>query len=244
MSPLCRSIACYILVSFSVSAEYLVPYTSASPAIDGIEEASLFSRANWQKMDQLWDGSWPDTDDFSGRYKLIWNEAGLYLLAEIQDDILYDNNPDPLVGYWSDDCLEIFVDPDASGGDHQYNHSAYAYHVSLDNQVVDLHTNKRAILLSDHVQTAWRRSLSSPHIITWEARIQLVPEQGENIPAAKQAMALQKDHQFGFMLSYCDNDGSEVREHFVGSHPIEPAEGSRNRGWIDASVFGATRLVK
>jgi hypothetical protein len=32
------------------------------------------------------------------------------LQAKTSDDILYDNNPDPLKGYWNDDCLEIFID--------------------------------------------------------------------------------------------------------------------------------------
>jgi hypothetical protein len=51
---------------------------------------------------------------------------------------------DPLVQYWDDDCLEIFLDEDFSGGDHQYNHNAFAYHVSLDNQAIDIGTDKAA----------------------------------------------------------------------------------------------------
>ena len=46
----------------------------------------------------------------------------------------------------------------------------------------------------------------------------------------------------GFMLAYCDNDGSELREHFVGS---EFAAGDRkDRGWIDAGLFGKLELVE
>ena len=45
------------------------------------------------------------------------------------------------------------------------------------------------------------------------------------------------------MLSYCDNDGSPSRESFIGSHPIEPVDGDKNRGYIDASVFGELTLI-
>ena len=46
----------------------------------------------------------------------------------------------------------------------------------------------------------------------------------------------------GFMLAYCDNDGSDEREHFIGSHDIEPVNGDKNLGYIDARVFGSIRL--
>jgi len=45
-----------------------------------------------------------------------------------------------------------------------------------------------------------------------------------------------------FMLAYCDNDGSDEREHFIGSHDIEPVNGDKNLCYIDASVFGSIRL--
>ena len=48
----------------------------------------------------------------------------------------------------------------------------------------------------------------------------------------------------GFMLAYCDNDGSKEREHFIGSVEIAPKNGDKNRGYIDASVFGKLWLKK
>jgi hypothetical protein len=48
----------------------------------------------------------------------------------------------------------------------------------------------------------------------------------------------------GFMLAYCDNDNSPEREHFMGSHEVEAINGDKNRGYIDADVFGEIRLVK
>jgi len=50
--------------------------------------------------------------------------------------------------------------------------------------------------------------------------------------------------ELGFMMAYCDNDGGPARENFFGSEDIAPVNGDRNRGWIDASVFGRLILKK
>jgi hypothetical protein len=46
------------------------------------------------------------------------------------------------------------------------------------------------------------------------------------------------------MLAYWDDDSSNIREHFMGSHKIKPVKGDTNRGWIDANIFGNIRLKK
>jgi hypothetical protein len=44
------------------------------------------------------------------------------------------------------------------------------------------------------------------------------------------------------MVAYCDNDGSELRENFIGSESAEG--GAADRGWIDAGMFGKLILAK
>ena len=46
----------------------------------------------------------------------------------------------------------------------------------------------------------------------------------------------------GLMVAYCDNDGSELRESFVGSESVP--SGPKDRGWIDAGLFGQLELVE
>jgi hypothetical protein len=223
------------------SAAIQVVHTASPIVVDGKAE-SLWEQAQWQAMPYLMDGSLPKPDDFSGRYKLLWDSQYLYLQAEIVDDLIIDKIADPLDRYWDDDCLEIFIDSDASGGIHQYNHSAFAYHIGVDNQAADIGPDKKAHLYTDHLQSRWQRSSTSPHLIIWEVAIKLYAndyQEGEdNTP-----LALNPRDVIGFMLAYCDNDGSEVREHFMGSHDITPVDGSKNRGYIDASVFGKIVLL-
>ena len=223
--------------------------------IDGLADEASWRLAKWQPIDKLILGTQPSAEDFSGRFKIMWDEEQLYLLVEITDDILFDQHADPRHLYWDDDCLEIFIDEDASGGNHLFNFNAFAYHVALDNQSVDI-GEKNAdgtdnfVLLNDHISSSWRRSEKSPNKVIWELAVRVyddsfslqVPMQ-TNLKKS-QPVKLSLGKKLGFMLAYCDNDGSKEREHFIGSVDIKAVNGNKNLGYITADVFQKLTLVK
>ncbi|WP_223292885.1 MULTISPECIES: CBM9 family sugar-binding protein [Shewanella] len=258
LSPLGRLLAmtlCCLLACLSVNA-YEAPWAAQAPTIDGIASEAVWSKAPWHLLDQLIDGTQPSPDDFSGRFKVLWDEKQLYLLAEISDDILIDRYAGPLHRYWDDDCLEVFIDEDRSGGDHQYNFNAFAYHVALDNQVVDIapplsfgsDTGKtNFVLLNQHITSVWKRDETVPNKVIWELAIHVYDDSFTLSPTdtkTNRPVKLFQGKKVGFMLAYCDNDGSESREHFMGSHAIEPINGNKNLGYITADVFGELHLIK
>ena len=208
-----------------------------TPLIDGTADDSAWQTAPWLPLDQVWIGQPPTAADFSGRYKILWDENNLYVLAEITDDTLVDFHPDGLAKYWDDDCLEIFVDEDASGGDHQYNYNAFAYHIALDGKVADIGPDKAPHYFDDHCTT---RRTTSGNVGTWEVAIKIFDgnryaDGGDNIPKM-----LRAGKKMGFALAYCDNDHSPERENFMGSVKVEGED--KNRGWIDAGIFGVLVL--
>jgi len=217
--------------------------------IDGIADEASWQLAKWQPIDNLILGTKPTAEDFSGQFKLMWDEKQLYLLVEITDDILFDQHADPRYLYWDDDCLEIFLDEDGSGGNHQFNFNAFAYHVSLDNQAVDM-GQKNAdgsdnfVLLNDHINSTWRRSETSPNKVIWELAVRVYDDSFTMNMKDPKAVGLFAGKKLGFMLAYCDNDGSKEREHFIGSIDIEPINGNKNLGYITADVFQKLTLVK
>lgn len=219
-------------------SEYHAPRALAEPKIDGKGSEAEWAQAPWQEVDQLWLGPEPSPTDFSGRYKVIWSSEALYVLFEFIDDVLYDGHRDPLVQYWDDDTLEIFIDEDFSGGDHQYNHNAFAYHLSLDNRAIDIGTDRQAHDYSHHVVSNWKQTADK---IVWEVKISVYSDAYVDASESNQPVTLTHGKVLGLMVAYCDNDGSELRENFVGSEAV--SSGPKDRGWIDAGLFGRLVLV-
>lgn len=220
-------------------SEYRAPESTSPLNVDGIADEAVWSSARWHDLDQRWLGPEHSAADFAGRYKVAWTKDKLVILAEFTDDILIDTHRDPLVQYWDDDCLEIFIDEDFSGGNHQFSHNAFAYHLSLDNQAIDIGTDQRARSYSHHVTSRWRQVGDK---VTWEVAIDIYDDTYADDADDNQPIALSAGKLMGLMVAYCDNDGSELRENFIGSEEI--AEGPKDRGYIDAGVFGSLLLVE
>ncbi|GAB5564522.1 MAG: hypothetical protein Wins2KO_15850 [Winogradskyella sp.] len=215
-----------------------VNYAQNTPIIDGMADENIWKNSQWHRIDQLWIGSPFSSDDFEGRYKLAWREEALYLLAEIKDDTLRDVFKDPLKRWWDEDCLEIFIDEDNSGGGHQYTHNAFAYHVDLQGNVVDVNHTKEGKLYNSHVISARK---TNKNTTIWEVKILLYDDSYID-DAKNNTVKLYPNKNIGFALAYCDNDYSEHRENFIGSIFVEGSD--KDRGWIDANIFGTLRLIK
>lgn len=218
--------------------EYRAPKAKRAPSVDGVADEPVWERARWHEISHRWLGPEYSPEDFQGRFKVVWTREKIYILVEIVDDVLFDSHRDPLVQYWDDDCLEIFVDEDFSGGDHQYNHNAFAYHVSLDNQAIDIGTDEQPHSYSHHVESRWQQRGDK---IIWELGIDIYTDEYVDGSSKNRPVKLGAGKVMGLMIAWCDNDGSELRENFIGSESA-PGE-NKDRGWIDAGLFGKLSLV-
>ena len=222
----------------SIPNHYNAPRATTAPVIDGSADA-VWERAAWTPIDVFWLGTQanPSAQDYSGRYKALWDEDYLYLLVDITDDVLYDGVRDPLDRYWEDDTVELFIDENKNGGQHGYNTSAWAYHISTYLDVVDS-TTGGAKLLNDHIDS---RLVSVGNKHMWELRIRIYGEDYADWKA-NTPLKLFSGKLMGFSASYIDNDGSSQRESMMGS--VNTAGHKNNQGYLDASVFGSLRLVE
>lgn len=226
------------LIGQSAMAATEVYHSPVAPIIDGVVDPQ-WRAFSWFPIDAVIVGAPPEPSDFSGRFKVSWHGDHLYLLAQIQDDILTDSHPNPTDNYWNDDCLEVFLDPDGSGGDHLYSHNAFAYHIALDNQVVDLGRREgEVVLFNQHIYNRWQRSSSPPYALIWEAKIGFYADTNHELFA----MSLNSGMKFGLMLAYCDADGQPERELFIGSQSITTGNNDKNIGYKTADVFTKMRL--
>ena len=233
------SVLSFILLFFHDGEKQTAKQTKSKILIDGLGVEKVWNTADWKPLDQAWIGKSPDPADFTGRYKLLWDENQLYLLAEIQDDTLIDIYKDKFDSWWDDDCLEIFIDEDASKGEHQYNHNAFAYHLALDGNVVDIGPDKNPHLYNNNVKF---KHTQKGKITTWECAVKVYKDDFKDDVKTNIPVKLSNKKKLGFALAYCDNDKSERRENFIGSIPVSGED--KNRGWIDAGIFGELVLVK
>lgn len=215
-----------------------VKKANEAPVIDGRMEEDIWQKSSWHPIDQLWLGEQFDSADFEGRFKLCWTGDALYVLTEIQDDILLDQSEDPLKFWWDDDCVEVFIDEDNSGGEHQYNHNAFAYHVALDGNVVDMAPGEIPRLYNDHVES---KHITENNTTIWELKFSIYDDSYKD-EAPNTPVKLESGKKMGFAIAYCDNDASKERENFIGSIFVSGTD--KNRGWIDANIFGTVILTE
>jgi hypothetical protein len=133
--------------------------------------------------------------------------------------------------------LEIFLDEDASGGEHQYNFNAFAYHISLDGQVMDMAPDSTYRFFNDHCLT---RLITRDKVSTWEIAVRIYDGAayepgGENLPKL-----LKSGKKMGFALAYNDNDRSPERENCIGNTAVPGT--NKNHAWVDAGIFGLLEL--
>lgn len=226
---------------------YDAPKASTPPEIDG-EVDDVWATAPWQPISVLWLGAqkgYPSSTDYSGRFKVLWDENRLYILVDIVDDVIVDNFSDPLDNYWNDDTVEFFIDENASGGNHQKENfaNAWAYHVSTKKDVVDSDSDDKPKLFNDHVDVAIA-SEDDRHI--WEMSVKIFDDTYDDTEGAEnQPVELYANKTLGFSISYIDNDNSigdgKERESMIGS--VNNQGHKDNQGYINADVFGSLTLV-
>lgn len=234
-----------IVFSFDAySFNYKAYRTETAPVIDGVGNEYCWEAASWALINQPFDGkaSIPDSTDFYGRYKIVWDASRVYVLMEITDDKLVDNRVNPTNTYWDDDCAEFFFDEDNTPEGHECGGSAFnafAYHIaavardknnytnggilSFDspnaiNHVIDLgldcNTNN-AINLDNHVNV---KIVKNGNKYIWELEFKVFDKKYNQNTSSNLPVILSPNKVMGFAIAYCDDD-SGVRDNMIGSIP-------------------------
>lgn len=215
---------------------FIANKASEEITLDGSANEKSWRNAEWYPIDERWLGEAYTKEDFTGKFKVTWNEDYIYLFVEIVDDTVLDKYADPFKQFWDDDCVEIFIDEDQSKGEHTYSYNAFAYHVALDYNVVDTGTDKSPHLYNDHVQA---KHVRKGKVSNWEISMKVFDDAYQD-GKENRPVKLSKNKVVGFALAYCDGDVSPTRENFIGTIPVEGDD--KNRGYIDAGIFGTLTL--
>lgn len=230
-----------MLVTGQTKYDTIVNLITENPVvIDGQASEACWENASWVAIDQVWI-PWGETmtqGDFEGRFKVSWDENYLYMLVEVQDDSLSDDYDNPLDNWWNDDCLEIFIDEDRSMGNHERNNNAFAYHVSLSYDAIDLNSSGGPINYRDHIEV--EMDTIGENLYLWELAIKIYDETYDHLQPEESRITLSHDKLMGLSVAYCDNDETTARENFIGSMEIPQA--NYNDSYKNADFFGVMRL--
>ncbi len=205
--------------------------------IDGCSIDASWSDASWYDLNYTWMGSKPNSSDYSGKFKVLWDESFLYLYVAVVDDSLSATLANGIDNYWKGDYVEIFLDEDQSGGDHKYNHQAFAYHVSTEGHAIDKNTLEETVFFDDHIEVS-RTRVGNTHY--WEMAISIYDSQFDEESSDNTPVKLTSQKTMGFSLAYGDNDGNNSRENFMGSRETHGT--NNDEGYINSDVFGSVLL--
>jgi hypothetical protein len=220
------------------NGDFVAHKATTKVQIDGCVKEAAWNTATWYDMNYLWIGSPPKSTDYDGRFKITWDENYLYLLVHIKDDYLHPTLKDGIENYWKGDYVEIFIDEDQSGGNHQYNLQAFAYHVSTDGHSIDKNTTRETVFFDNHIHVA-RSQEGNTYV--WEMAVKLYDKQFDENATNNSPVKIHHQKRIGFSIAYGDNDGDQERENFMGSkehHGI-----NNDYGYINADVFGSILFV-
>ncbi|MBN2486396.1 MAG: T9SS type A sorting domain-containing protein [Bacteroidales bacterium] len=209
------------------------------PAIDGSDADACWASAAWYPINVLWMGPAMTPSDFTGRYKLAWDNNLLYMLVEVTDDSLSDQQSEPADRYWTDDCVEIFFDEDHSGGDHWYNHNAFAYHASIKYDAVDIDKDRSPKTFNDNLEV--KIDTIAPNTYMWEFAIKVFTDDFTRNSPENSRRQLTANEIMGLTLAYCDNDGNFARDNFIGS--MKMPSGKNDVNYQTADYFGTLLLI-
>jgi hypothetical protein len=230
-----------------------VPRIIASPLIDGLGTDGCWDSAAWNPMPYVWMpyGQAMAASDFTGRFKSVWNEQKslMYFLFEITDDKFVNGYVFSSTNgtYYLYDVVEVFIDENHSGGNHETNNNAFAYHITGGNSTVDYDAidiwGSSRVNYRDHFPEFKRNK--NGNVYTWEFSLMVVTDAftpGSSPAAFKSTLKAGKE--MGFTAAYCDDDQSSAnpqRDNFIGSKYLTQA--NSDNSWKDASVFGYMKLV-
>jgi hypothetical protein len=83
--------------------------TATAPVIDGTIDA-LWSSVDFRDINNTTSGDMDDT--FNAEFKAVWDATNLYLLVEVQDDILKNDNRPSGFAQDQNDYIDIYLDTD------------------------------------------------------------------------------------------------------------------------------------
>jgi len=256
--------------------DFIAHFADTPPVIDGNGSDAAWEKAEWRDIKYAWmyqspmslptgaavdsNGAIPKTADFSGRFKVVWTADRLYILAEIIDDIIYTPSANPTQSPEKNDCLELFIDENASGGTRTSDggNNFFTYHMNFDGVNVADWIGNRNELRNSHFKYVINKDAAA-HTYIWEIEMKVFNSSyplnsTPPVDPADTLVTLTEGKKMGFAVAYCDNDNNahggnstqiDNRDHFIGSMFVKGStDNERNVSYQNSDQYAKLYLKK
>lgn len=206
------------LLNGSANEEPIQGETRADFVWIGGAPVTHFSGSARRTASKVLAGDAPAAEDLNLQWQASWTEAELRLRVTVRDDVLVRDSAEP----WEDDSFEVYLDPDASGGDAYDRRNDYQLVFRLDDPAV--YVGVSSLQQTDGIDVRTVPSTGNLHVtelkIPW-ARLGITPVAGQ---------------QLGIDVHVNDDDDGGARDTKLG------AFAERDEAWAQPRSFGLVRL--
>ncbi|WP_146153519.1 carbohydrate-binding family 9-like protein [Adhaeribacter arboris] len=121
---------------FTPPQQYITPFTSEAPKIDGNVNEEIWQSAAWTNYFMDIEGTTHAKPTWNTRVKMLWNDTCLFVAAELQEPHVWATLKKHDAIIYHDNDFEIFIDPDND------THHYYEIEVNAYNTIFDLFMTK------------------------------------------------------------------------------------------------------
>ena len=98
-------LSCFSFLSAYSQSDIQIGVTKQPPLIDG-QIDNIWNNSNELSLGKFISGSPVIASDLSVSFKTFWDEIGLYVLVDVNDDSKINDSGE----VWQDDAIEIYID--------------------------------------------------------------------------------------------------------------------------------------
>lgn len=204
--------------------------TSATITVDGNMEDAWLS-ANPEPIDQILsvNNNPDDINDFSGEYRMLWDDDNLYLFVSVTDNILNTSNPQ----YWNNDVIQFYLDGE-NEKDNVYDQNDLQFSfVANTNYLTSVYSFENGLNYSvDDFSNCQFVSIGTSNGYNYEIKLN-----GDDL-LNQLGLRLGVNRKFGFDLALNDNDTGTMKNSLLWSAPF----GSEM--WYYPSLWGTATLAE
>ena len=203
------------LFATTIDGVLQIPKTSVAPVIDG-EMDDVWYYAGKERNDVFVKDVGIVIDewlDLWATYRMMWDDAGVYLFVEVYDDHLFNSASDS----WNNDSIDLYFD-----GDNSKNDVSIGY--DQNDQQIRFILNTSEVSGLQNCVCAWKET-------TWGYTLEAFWP-GEDFYYWEPENNL----EVGFDLRVNDNDNEINRENIISWY------GDTNETWHDASTMGTAKF--